>query len=105
MTTSSRAALACLGAGRMGRGIAVTFAYAGHRVTLIDVKPRSAEQFTKLAGEALGEVRKTVASLARFGLLTQDDATAIAGRVAVSPAHDMAAALADAAVVFEGVPE
>ena len=29
-----------LGAGRMGRGIAVAFAYAGHSVTLIDVKDR-----------------------------------------------------------------
>ena len=79
MTTSSRAAIACLGAGRLGRGIAVAFAYAGHRVTLIDVKPRSAEQFTRLVGEALGEVRQTLASLARFGLLSEDDATVIVG--------------------------
>ena len=38
---TSRPAIACLGAGRMGRGIAVAFAYAGHKVTMIDVKPRS----------------------------------------------------------------
>ena len=31
---TSRPAIACLGAGRMGRGIAVAFAYAGHRVTI-----------------------------------------------------------------------
>ena len=67
---TSRPAIACLGAGRMGRGIAVAFAYAGHRVTMIDVKPRSAEQFAALEAEALGEIRKTLASLARFGLLT-----------------------------------
>ena len=42
MTT--RPAVACLGAGRMGRGIAVAFAYAGHDVTLIDVKARPAER-------------------------------------------------------------
>ena len=41
--TASRAPIACLGAGRMGRGIAVAFAYAGHAVTMIDVKPRAAE--------------------------------------------------------------
>jgi len=45
---NSRPTIACLGAGRMGRGIAVAFAYAGHTVTMIDVKPRSAEQFAKL---------------------------------------------------------
>ena len=29
---STRPTIACLGAGRMGRGIAVAFAYAGHAV-------------------------------------------------------------------------
>jgi 3-hydroxybutyryl-CoA dehydrogenase len=66
---NSRPTIACLGAGRMGRGIAVAFAYAGHTVTMIDVKPRSAEQFAKLEADALEEVRKTLASLSRFGLM------------------------------------
>ena len=103
--TAARPAIACLGAGRMGRGIAVAFAYAGHAVTMIDVKARSAEQFATLEAEALGEVRKTLASLARFGLLMDKDAEAIIARVSVVPAQDMAAALADAGIVFEGVPE
>jgi 3-hydroxybutyryl-CoA dehydrogenase len=89
----------------MGRGIAVAFAYAGHTVTMIDVKARSAEQFAALEAEALDEVRKTLASLARFGLLTDDDADAVMTRVSVVPAHAMAAALAGAGMVFEGVPE
>jgi len=68
--TASRTAIACLGAGRMGRGIAVAFAYAGHSVAMIDVKAeRSAGQFEMLESEALDEVRKTLASLARFGFL------------------------------------
>ena len=75
--TAARPLVACLGAGRMGRGIAVAFAYAGHAVTMIDVKARSAEQFAALQAEALGEVRKTLASLARFGLLTDDEADAV----------------------------
>ena len=102
---SRLAAIACLGAGRMGRGIAVAFAYAGHSVTMIDVKRRSTEQFTALKAEALGEVRKTLASLARFGLLTERDAEAIVARVAVVSAPNMAAALSEASLVFEGVPE
>jgi 3-hydroxybutyryl-CoA dehydrogenase len=100
-----RPAIACLGAGRMGRGIAVAFAYAGHAVTLIDVKARPAEQFAILKAEALGEIGKTLASLARFGLLAEPDAAAIAARVSVEPAQNMAAALAGCAVIFEGVPE
>src|SRR6476646_44805 len=97
-----RPAVACLGAGRMGRGIAVAFAYAGHAVTMIDIKTRSADGFATLEAGALGEVRKTLASLARFGLLDGHDAEAIIARVSVVPAQDMAAALAGAGMVFEG---
>lgn len=103
--TSAQPAIVCLGAGRMGRGIAVAFAYAGHAVTLIDVKARSMEQYAGLEAEALGEVRKTIVSLTRFGLLAQSDAEAIIARVAVAPAQDTAATLAGAGIVFEGVPE
>src|ERR1700733_5544466 len=103
--SASRPVIACLGAGRMGRGIAVAFAYAGHAVTMIDVKARSAEQFETLQTEALGEVRKTLASLARFGLLAEGDTEKVIARVSVLPAQDMAVALAGAGIVFEGVPE
>jgi 3-hydroxybutyryl-CoA dehydrogenase len=102
---TARATIACLGAGRMGRGIAVAFAYAGHAVIMIDIKSRTTEQFATLQAEALGEVRKTLASLARFGLLADGDVETIIARVRVVPAQDMAAALADAGIVFEGVPE
>ena len=101
-----RPAIACLGAGRMGRGIAVAFAYAGHTVTMIDVKAgRAAEQFVRLEAEALDEVRKTLASLARLGLLKEVDVEAIIARVAVVPESASAAALGKAGMVFEGVPE
>src|SRR5450631_3920456 len=103
--TAARPAIACLGAGRMGRGIAVAFAYAGHAVTMIDVKARSEEQFATLQSEALGEIERTLASLARFGLLTEGDAEAVVARVSVVPMQKLAAALAGAGIVFEGVPE
>ncbi len=102
---TARPAIACLGAGRMGRGIAVAFAYAGHSVTMIDVKPRSAEQFARLEAEALDEVRKTLASLTRFGLLNDDQAKTVIGRVSVVPSEASDAVLAKAGLVFEGVPE
>jgi 3-hydroxybutyryl-CoA dehydrogenase len=101
----ARSPVACLGAGRMGRGIAVAFAYAGHTVTMIDVKPRSAEHFARLEAEALEEVGKTLTSLSRLGLLTDDEATAVMARVSVVPASEGAAALGPAGIVFEGVPE
>jgi 3-hydroxybutyryl-CoA dehydrogenase len=103
--TAARPLVACLGAGRMGRGIAVAFAYAGHAVTMIDAKARSADQFATLEAESLGEVRKTLASLARFGLLSDGDADAVIALVSVAPAQNMEAVLTAAGIVFEGVPE
>jgi 3-hydroxybutyryl-CoA dehydrogenase len=102
---TARPLIACLGAGRMGRGIAVAFAYAGHAVVLIDVKARSTEQFAALQADALGEVSKTLASLARFGLLDDKDTETVVARVSVVPVQEMAVALAGAGMVFEGVPE
>lgn len=102
---TSRANIACLGAGRMGRGIAVAFAYAGHRVAMIDVKARSAEEFAKLEADALGEVGKTFASLSKFGLLTEADVDPLIARVSVVSAGESGEALSHAGIVFEGVPE
>jgi 3-hydroxybutyryl-CoA dehydrogenase len=101
----TRLTIACLGAGRMGRGIAVAFAYAGHSVTMIDVKPRSVGQFAELEAGALDEVRKTLASLTRFGLLDVEQAEAVIARVSVVPSDASATPLAKAGLVFEGVPE
>ncbi len=101
---TSRERIACLGAGRMGRGIAVVFAYAGHPVTMVDFKPRARADFDKLAGEALGEVRRTLASLAALGLFDPGLVETIAARVSVVPESE-AAALSSADVIFEGVPE
>ena len=89
----------------MGRGIAVAFAYAGHMATMIDIKARTAEDFARLEADALGEVRKTFASLAKLGLLTEADVDPLIGRVSVVPARESHAALSGAEVVFEGVPE
>ena len=97
--------VACLGAGRMGRGIAVAFAYAGHEIRLIDVKTRDPASFASLANAALAEIRATFASLTSLGLFDACAADTLAARVAVVPAKDRAAALAEAELVFEGVPE
>lgn len=97
--------IACLGAGRMGRGIAVAFAYAGHHVAIVDFKARDTDQFKALEAEALGEIRKTFASMARFGLLTEADIETLVSRVSVVPEAGAGAALSSSAIIFEGVPE
>jgi 3-hydroxybutyryl-CoA dehydrogenase len=97
--------IACLGAGRMGRGIAVVFAYAGYTVSLVDFKSRDAAAFKTLSDEALGEVRNVLATLAGFGLFDPAAVATLMTRVSVVPEKDARPALSSAAVIFEGIPE
>jgi len=101
----SRERIVCLGAGRMGRGIAIVFAYAGHSVTIVDFKPRPQSDFEKLAGDALDEIKHTLASLAELGLFDAAAVDAIVARITVVKESDAAAVLSGADVIFEGVPE
>jgi 3-hydroxybutyryl-CoA dehydrogenase len=98
-------AIACLGAGRMGRGIAVAFAYAGHPVTLVDSKPRTPEAFRALADAAKAEVRATLTTLAGLGAFDAAHIDTLASRVSVLPETAAEDGLSQAAVIFEGVPE
>src|SRR5216117_2947998 len=96
---------ACLGAGRMGRGIAVVFAYAGHNVSLVDLKTRDSASFEKLSGDALNEVRTVFGTLAGFGLFDPAAVETLMTRVSVVPEGGAQAALSQAGIIFEGVPE
>jgi 3-hydroxybutyryl-CoA dehydrogenase len=102
---NGRAAIACLGAGRMARGLAVVFAYAGYPVSIVDLKARSAADFVRVATEAAREVRDTLGMLASFGLFAPEAVDIIASRVAVVGEADAGPVLTKAAVIFEGVPE
>jgi 3-hydroxybutyryl-CoA dehydrogenase len=102
---TARARIACLGAGRMGRGIAVVFAYAGHDVTIVDFRPRNPDDFQRCRAQAQNEVRQTLANLAEIGLFAATAVDMIAARVTVVAQAEAAAALSSAAVIFEGVPE
>ncbi len=102
---SPRAPIACVGAGRMGRGIAVVFAYAGHPVTVVDFKRRAREDFERLAEATRSEVRATLETLARCGLFDPALVEQLAARVRIVPESEAPAALSSAAVIFEGVPE
>ena len=96
---------AAVGAGRMGRGIAIAFAYAGHRIALIDVKPRTPEARQALHDEARDEIRSSLHGLASLGAFDPAQVDTIAERVELIDASRAADALRHAELVFEGVPE
>ncbi|HEY2558727.1 MAG TPA: 3-hydroxybutyryl-CoA dehydrogenase [Caldimonas sp.] len=96
---------AAVGAGRMGRGIAIACAWAGHRVSLIDLRRRDPSAWQALRSDAIAEIDASLASLAELGAVRREQVDAIAARVELVAGADAAAALAAAELVFEGVAE
>ena len=108
MTVAESAHLArfcAVGAGRMGRGIAIAFAYAGHRITLVDLRPRTAEAWARLQAEVTAEVHGALQSLVQLGTLRAEQVATLAARVQLVAAADAPAAIGAAELLFEGVPE
>jgi 3-hydroxybutyryl-CoA dehydrogenase len=102
MTT---ARFAAVGAGRMGRGIATAFAYAGHRIALVDLRRRTPGSWQRLRDEARAEIRASLEGLAALGAFDERQVAPIAERVELVDAAGAPAALAAAEFVAEAVPE
>lgn len=99
------ARFAAVGAGRMGRGIAIAFAYAGHRITLIDLRVRSADAWNTLADEVHAEIEGVLRGLIELEVVREDQLSRIAERIELVPVRDAPGPLAAAEMVFECVPE
>lgn len=95
--------VAIVGAGRMGRGIALSYALAGARTVLIDIKDRDEaerERFDQSNDEAL---LLDLAQSVKLGFISEAGRKRVRDRIAlVAGANDAAA---DADLVFEAVPE
>jgi hypothetical protein len=98
------APIALIGAGRMGRGLAVVFAYCRPRRGVDRFQAREASAF------AVSPSRHAPRSPAPWPCwpsrpVRETDAAAIAERVRIVPEAEAADALPGAAFIFEGVPE
>lgn len=101
----ARSRIAAVGAGRMGRGIALAFAYSGHPVSLVDLKPREAAAFEVLASQARESLRRELEFLETVGALAAGAVERVLGRIDFVPAENAPRAIREADVIFEGVPE
>src|SRR5258708_23388990 len=93
--------IAAVGAGRMGRGIALAFAYAGHDVALVDLKVRN--NWNELRAEAMAEMQASLAMLAELGAMPADAVARGMGRI-TPHAQTQAAVLRPAAMIFQSAP-
>jgi 3-hydroxybutyryl-CoA dehydrogenase len=105
MTQAQRAIIGCVGAGRMGRGIAHAFAYAGHAVRLIDIKSRDDANQQRFFADATDEIRNSLQSIADIGGFDPRAVDTITQRVALYSRSQAKAALQDVPYIFEAVPE
>jgi 3-hydroxybutyryl-CoA dehydrogenase len=94
-----------VGAGRMGRGIALSYIFGGLPVLLVDLKERSAQEREVLAASALEELRKDLGFLAGIGLMEGAEIDSVLARVSFSHARDDGRPLARCPVIYEAVPE
>lgn len=100
----SAATIAILGAGRMGRGIALAFARGGVSSALLDVKPRSQGEFEALRREVVREIEETAQALVAIGDAPAQSAS-FCDLISVVSRAEAGAALASIDVLFEAVPE
>ena len=94
-----------VGAGRMGRGIAHMFCYAGYPVTLLDVKDRDEDGFRQLADAALAEIETSLMFLSGSGFISPEQVRAALALVQVKPLACATGELGAADVIIEAVPE
>lgn len=102
---TGRARIGAIGAGRMGRGIAVAFALAGHEVALIDIKPRDGADAARLAAEAMQEIERDLVFLKSVDLIDEAGVASALQRVAFADRAAAPGAIAGCDLLFEGVPE
>lgn len=95
--------LAAVGAGRMGRGIALAFAIAGYDFTLVDLRRRGPAEWSNLESEAKGEMAASLDMLVELGAIS--DAGSAMARLRIVPEDTAGSVLSDCDVVFEAVPE
>ncbi len=95
--------LAAVGAGRMGRGIALAFAIAGCDFMLVDLRRRTPGEWSKLAADAQAEMAASLDMLAELGAIP--DAGSALRRLQIVPEEGAAGVLGACDVIFEAVTE
>jgi 3-hydroxybutyryl-CoA dehydrogenase len=94
-----------VGAGRMGRGIAITFSYSGYHVVIVDSEQRSVKDFSALSDSVHEEVENELKFLKSVALISDVQLTQMKQRVSVISRDNSQDVLGDATFIFEAVSE
>jgi len=99
------APIGVVGIGRMGRGIALSYVYAGIPVVLVDIKKRTDEQREALFSSARQELTKDLQFLVSASLLEEQELDKTLSLVSFGSSEDGTNYLEACDIIFEGVPE
>lgn len=97
--------VAIAGAGRMGRGIALTFAYQGYEVYLMDIKKREKSEFEQLYIQSFEEIKNQLNILVYGNVVPQESVNRVLDRVKICRDDDETLEWEKIDIFFEAVPE
>jgi 3-hydroxybutyryl-CoA dehydrogenase len=94
-----------IGAGRMGRGIAQSYALAGQEVILVDLKRRSAADFESLAVAVKSDIEADLQFTVELGYLDLRNVAVTLARISTITADEFDPAATPVAIAYEALPE
>ena len=94
-----------VGAGRMGRGIAQSYALGGHNVSVVDLKDRDDLAFQTLANDVESDLRADLTLTVKLGYLSLEDVDMVVDRVTTVRSSSITGRLSNVSVVYEALPE
>lgn len=97
--------IAVVGAGRMGKAIAIAFAYAGLEPILIDAKVRSAVDLAQYKKNISQDLLQELDLLEKINFIQQEQIQIIHDRIQILAKDEAEQPLAKCQLVMEGVPE
>lgn len=100
-----QSAIGILGAGRMGRGIALAYAFAGVPVRMVDLKERTLQQWNEFQQSLQNELSVDLDFLIDAGLMAAADRDSVNAKMICVRAEHAAEALENCDIVYEAVPE
>jgi 3-hydroxybutyryl-CoA dehydrogenase len=97
--------IAVVGAGRMGRGIALSYAFSGLPSVLIDLKKRTEQERDAHIEAAIAELQQDLLFLSKVGLINEGNEIDVLSLITFSHREAHQNPLEECSIIYEGVPE
>ena len=97
--------VAVIGAGRMGKAIAIAFAYAGLQVKLIDAKVRSEQELIQYRQQIQQDLAQELTLLRTIQFVQAEQIAAIQANIQILAKLESTEFLTQCDLIMEGVPE